>query len=142
MKACNTQHCRSVVAFGLLAACIGCLACQIERIPGSCWADSWSFLAGKVLALDLLQVWQVCGLQLQMLQLDVVACCLLEKKGPWKVSKGVCELGEHLLQGQAAVLTGCDLHRDPCSAVAYACNSGKIGSRNVEVSITFYCASR
>lgn len=36
------------------------------------------------------------------------------------------ELVEHSVPGQAAVLTGCGLHRDPCSAVVYACTSGKV----------------
>ena len=108
----------------------------MEHTLESCWADSWSFLAGKVLAVETLQVWQVCGLQLQLLQLGVVACCLLEKKGPWRVSKGACELDEHFLQGQAAVLTRCDLHKGPCSAVAYACNSGEVECRKFQFHFT------
>lgn len=98
----------------------------MEQIPESCWADSWSSLAGNVLVVDPLQVWRVCELQLQMLQLAVVAYCLLEKKGPRQVSKGACELVEYSLQGQAAVLTCFDLCRGPCSAVEYACNYGKV----------------
>lgn len=37
---------------------------------------------------------------------------------------GAFVLVEHFVLGQAAELTG--LHRDPCSAVVYACTSGKV----------------
>ena len=40
LKVCSMQRYHLVVAFGLLAACIACLACQMEHIPESCWADS------------------------------------------------------------------------------------------------------